>query len=141
MKKNVVYLLILGLTYFISCDRPSHYPSVFQKVERLMPQHPDSALAFLEQVKNPESLSRKDKALPFPKRAVENFHLLKNSTGQVVKKHLFTICSSFFQIYPISLLKQKIKNHENTLVNLMHFYRNNHPVCNDRVQRQSFFDR
>lgn len=27
-----------------------------------MPQHPDSALAFLEQIKNPESLSRKEKA-------------------------------------------------------------------------------
>ena len=32
-------------TYFISCDRPNHHPSIFQKVERLMPQHPDSALA------------------------------------------------------------------------------------------------
>lgn len=45
MRKIFVYLLILGLTYFISCDRPNHHPSIFQKVERLMPQHPDSALA------------------------------------------------------------------------------------------------
>lgn len=45
MRKTFVYLLILGLTYFISCDRPNHHPSIFQKVERLMPQHPDSALA------------------------------------------------------------------------------------------------
>ena len=45
MRKTFVYLLILGLTHFISCDRPNHHPSIFQKVERLMPQHPDSALA------------------------------------------------------------------------------------------------
>ena len=38
MRKTFVYLLILGLTYFISCDRPNHHPSIFQKVERLMPQ-------------------------------------------------------------------------------------------------------
>lgn len=62
MRKTFVYLLILGLTYFTSCDRPNHHPSIFQKGERLMPQHPDSALAFLEQIKNPEALSRKDKA-------------------------------------------------------------------------------
>ena len=62
MRKTFVYLLILGLTYFISCDRPNHHPSIFQKVERLMPQHPDSALMLLEQIENKENLSRKDKA-------------------------------------------------------------------------------
>ena len=64
MRKTFVYLLILGLTYFISCDRPNHHPSIFQKVERLMPQHPDSALARLEQ----ELETEKNKCITLSKR-------------------------------------------------------------------------
>ena len=62
MKKNIVFLLILIPIIWISCDGMGHPVIDFQKVEDLMPQHPDSALMLLEQIENKENLSRKDKA-------------------------------------------------------------------------------
>ena len=62
MKKNIVFLLILILIIWISCDGMGHQTIDFRKVENLMPQHPDSALMLLEQIENKENLSRKDKA-------------------------------------------------------------------------------
>ena len=62
MKKNIVFLLILILIIWISCDGMGHQTIDFRKIENLMPQHPDSALMLLEQIENKENLSRKDKA-------------------------------------------------------------------------------
>lgn len=62
MKKNIVTLLALIHIILISCDGIGHPTIDFLKVENLMPQHPDSALMLLEQIKNKENLSRKDKA-------------------------------------------------------------------------------
>ena len=45
MKKNIVFLLILILIIWISCDGMGHQTIDFRKIENLMPQHPDSALA------------------------------------------------------------------------------------------------
>ena len=93
MRKTFVYLLILGLTYFISCDRPNHHPSIFQKVERLMPQHPDSALMLLEQIENKENLSRKDKA--------HYYLLLTEAQDKTFVKHetdsLITIATDYYE--------------------------------------------
>lgn len=62
MKKDIVTLLALISIILLSCDGIDHQSIDFRKAESLMPQYPDSALAFLEQIKSPSSLSRKDKA-------------------------------------------------------------------------------
>lgn len=62
MKKNFVTLLFLIPILWISCDGIDRPAIDFQRIEALMPHHPDSALTLLEQIKDKEALSRKDKA-------------------------------------------------------------------------------
>lgn len=63
MMKQFVHLFLLYIfTFFISCDQVSHPSIEFNRIEELMPRHPDSALVLLRQAKEIETLSRKDKA-------------------------------------------------------------------------------
>lgn len=63
MMKQLIHLFLLYIfTFFISCDQVSHPSIEFNRIEELMPRHPDSALIFLRQAKEIETLSRKDKA-------------------------------------------------------------------------------
>ena len=102
MKKNIVTLLALIHIILISCDGIGHpiidfwkveNPSIFQKVERLMPQHPDSALMLLEQIENKENLSRKDKA--------HYYLLLTEAEDKTRAKHasdsLITIATDYYE--------------------------------------------
>ena len=93
MKKNIVFLLILIPIIWISCDGMGHPVIDFQKVEDLMPQHPDSALMLLEQIENKENLSRKDKA--------HYYLLLTEAQDKTFVKHetdsLITIATDYYE--------------------------------------------
>ena len=93
MKKNIVFLLILILIIWISCDGMGHQTIDFRKIENLMPQHPDSALMLLEQIENKENLSRKDKA--------HYYLLLTEAQDKTFVKHetdsLITIATDYYE--------------------------------------------
>lgn len=91
--KNILYVIcVCVLVGLMSCNRSKVVNSVFQHAEKIMAQHPDSALTLLSGVKDVNELSEKDRAM--------YYLLLTEAEDKTYKKHetdsLIAISTKYF---------------------------------------------
>lgn len=62
MKKQILKVNLFIFTIFFSCNQPNLQQSILEQSEKLMSEHPDSALSLLTHIVTPEEMSEHDYA-------------------------------------------------------------------------------
>ena len=62
MKTQILKATLLALIIFFSCHQVSQQHPILEQAEKVMSEHPDSALFMLEQVATPEKMPERDYA-------------------------------------------------------------------------------